>query len=170
MRWVRLLFEVVLIVALIVSVFAVQQGSTRGHSLFLPHFIFAATAASISVQGTWRLDDGDDAYLNQTTTIECERSTMRCIEASAVLLRDDLMQAVSINRLKVLRWDDDLIVTEGVGARCINATYEFRPAVKSVIGVQTRRDDTPCNTPDAKSVTRLHMIDGYEESWAKRLR
>jgi len=95
---------------------------------------------------------------------------MRCIEASAALLRDDLMQAVSINRLKVLRWDDDLIVTEGVGARCINATYEFRPTVKSVIGIQTRKDDAPCNTLDAKSVTRLHMIDGYEESWAKRLR
>ena len=61
MRWVRLLFEVLLIVALIVSVFAVQQGSTRGHSLFLPHFIFAAIAGSISVQGTWCLDDGDDA-------------------------------------------------------------------------------------------------------------
>jgi hypothetical protein len=168
MRRARLIIEGLLIVTLVITLSSLWLESTRDRAPFLPHFLFVSDKDSLAVQGTWRLDDGDDAYPSQTTTIECERSTMGCIEASAVLLRLDLMQAVSINRLKALRWDNDLIVTEGVGALCVDAVYEFRLRSKAVTGLQTRNNDPQCNVPGAKPETRLHMVDGYEESWAKR--
>jgi hypothetical protein len=146
-----------LIVALLVAVFSLRVQSTPEHSPFLPHFMFLHEKDWIAVQGTWRLDAGGDAYPSQTTMIECSYTTMQCIEASAVLL-----QAVSIIRLKILRWDNDLIVAEGTVAQCVDALYEFRPITNAVTGVQKRT----CSPGEV--LTKIHMVDGYEESWAKR--
>jgi hypothetical protein len=172
MRWGRLLFEGVMLFGLLLMGFALWVESTRDHSPFLPHFILVPDKDTISVQGTWRREDGDDAWPSQTTTIECERSTRRCIEASAVLAGKDLMMPVSINYLSILRWDDDLIVVQGVGAQCVEEVYEFHLRTKSVTGLQKRKRNDLCDAaPGAsasKEPTRLRMIDGYQASWTKR--
>jgi len=111
MRRGRLVFEGLLILALAFTLFAwrVEVLEVRDAAPFLPPMLFLSEKDWIQVQGTWRRDDGDDAYPIQTTTIECYRSTMQCVEASTVLLRGNVMQGISIDRFKVLRWDDDLI-------------------------------------------------------------
>jgi hypothetical protein len=159
--------------ALVFAVYALHVQSTRDHSAFLPHFIFTDDQNSIAVQGTWRLNDGDDAYPTQTTTIECSRLTMQGIEVSAVIARD-LMLPVSINELRVLRWDKDVVITEGAGGRCVNEVYEFHLTTKAVTGLQTRKNDEWCKTSPAAAVakqeSKMHMVDGYEDSWARRRR
>jgi hypothetical protein len=174
MHWGRLVLDRLLLGALVLAVRALNVQSTSDHSAFLPHFIFTGDQNWISVQGTWRLDDGDDAYPSQTTPIECSRPTVRCIEASAAITRSDLVLPVSIKQLRVLRWDKDVVITEGAGGRCVDAVYEFHLTTKAVTGLQTRKNDEWCQTSPAAAVakqeSKMHMVDGYEDSWARRRR
>src|SRR5262245_18201654 len=85
MRWARLLVECMLRGALLADVFLLYISATHVRVPILPHLVFILDKDSLVVQGTWRREDGDDAWPSQTTTIECERSTRRCREASAVL-------------------------------------------------------------------------------------
>lgn len=172
MRWGRLLFEGGLIVSLLFVGFLLWMEGRKVHAPFLPHFVFQHESDTVVVQGTWRREDGDDANPSQTTTIECERATRRCLEASAVILGNDVMAPVIINQLSVRRWDDASIVVEGAGARCVEEVYELHLASKAVTGLVTRRRDAFCDSAPgaelARAPVRMRMIDGYQASWAAR--
>src|SRR6476469_2386012 len=116
MRWGRLFFEGALIVGLSLTGFLLWFEGGKMHPPFLPHFSFEHDNNTASVVGTWRREDGADANPLQTTTIECDRAMRRCLEASAVILGNQLMVPVQINQLSIRRWDQDLVVVDGVGA------------------------------------------------------
>jgi hypothetical protein len=78
--------------------------------------------------------------------------------------------------LKVLRWDDDLIVVRGPGALCVDEIYNIQLKTQTVTGLTTQKS---AQAPEACSMTsrkpkRMRMIDGYEASrtargWPKRI-
>src|SRR4029079_16655297 len=141
MRWGRFLFEGALIVLLIPTGFLLLEEKRRTRAPFLPPFIFEHDNDTVVIHGTWRREDGDDANPTQTTTIECDRAKHRCLEASAVILSNEMMTPVQINRLPIRRWDQDLIRVEGVGARCVDEVYELHLSSKAVTGLITRKRD-----------------------------
>ena len=59
------------------------------------------------------------------------RAMRQCLEASAVILGNKLMAPVMISQLPVRRWDQDLIVVDGGGARCVDEVYAFHVSSKS---------------------------------------
>jgi hypothetical protein len=165
-------FRGALVVALLGMIWTASLEKNAIHAPFLPHFVFVEDKGSLTVQGTWRREDGDDANPTQTTTIECDRATRRCLEASAVILGKDVMAPVAINTLPILKWDETAVVVAGAGARCVDEVYELHLSTKAVTGLITRKHDEFCDsTPGAeisKRPTRIRMIDGYEASWAAR--
>ena len=170
MRLARLFLELLLVGALLLAVLLLYIDGTRGRLPILPHFVFEVSGGSLVVQGTWRREDGDDAWPTQTTTIECERSSRRCREASAVLADNEQLMPIVINDLSVVRWDEDLLVVQGPGAACISEIYSFRFSTKSVTGLVTRKDTEMCRTAPSASpggtAVRTVMVDGYKASMA----
>jgi len=172
MRWGRVVFEGLLIVALAVACFCLYVENTRIKSPFLPHLTFSHDNDSLSVTGTWRREDGDDAYPSQTTTIDCERATRRCTEASAVLARSDLLMPIVIHTFDITQWNDSVIIARGSTALCVDETYEFHLTTKAVTGLILRKRNDPCHSApgvaQSTNPVRMRMVDGYEEGWAAR--
>jgi hypothetical protein len=171
MRAGRLVFEGVLLIALFFAGFLLYLSATRVAAPYLPHFIFVHDGNILTVQGTWRREDGDDAWPSQTTTIECERAKLQCTEASAVLARGDRVDSlmpVVLNRFRATEWDGSVVVAQGSTALCIEETYQFYIATQSVTGLVSRKSTDTCNSvpgsAEAKGQVRLRMIDGYEAS------
>ena len=75
MGWWRVLFESVLVLALAFTGTLLYLESTRDLSPRLPIFVLSHDQDGLQASGTWRRDDGDDAWPSQTTSIECNRAT-----------------------------------------------------------------------------------------------
>lgn len=167
MRWSRGLFEAILVVALLVTGFLLYVEKTRVRSPFLPSFYFNhdEPAATFYVQGTWTLEEDQMAWPNQTTTIWCERISKRCSEVTAVLAgrshETTSLMAATLNELKILRWDSDLIVARGQTALCVDTTVNIHFQTRAVVGYVAPREG--CPNLQAK---RMRMIDGHKASMA----
>ena len=131
MRFGRIAFEVLLVIALAMACALLWLEGRKIRTPFLPHYVFSYDPPTgvLHVQGTWRLEDGDDAYPSQTTTLLCEKSKKSCSEASAILA-DNLMLPVGINSLPTTRWDDQFIVIRGPKAVCAEEFYTVEPLAK----------------------------------------
>jgi hypothetical protein len=144
------------------------------HAPFLPPFVLVHDHArgTLLVQGTWALEDDKNAWPTQTTTIECDRTTLQCLEATAIITgQDGQLFPLSINRLAVQRWDDELVAIKGTGAACVDEIYSIQLRTRMVTGLVTRKPVTGEN--DFCSLTssqpkRMRMIDGYEASRVAR--
>ena len=172
MRVGRLIFEGMLLAALSFTIFLLYLSGRQVRSPFLPHFIFVHDGNTLTVQGTWRREDGDDAWPSQTTTIECDRAARQCTEASAVLAGGELLMPVVLHSFSVTEWSESVVVARGSTALCIEETYQFHLATQSVTGLVSRKRTDVCNSvpgsAEAKSQVRLRMIDGYEASRKER--
>jgi hypothetical protein len=163
----RTAVEIVMLVSLLICASLLWLEKNEVRSPFLPHYIFSHNALSgnLFVQGTWRREDGDDAYPTQTTTLECERTTKQCLEASAVIAKN-LMLPVSINTLKISRWDDQFVVVNGPGALCVDETYTIDLRLEAVAGLlKSKAGCSETNETNEKPM-RMRMVDGYKESQA----
>jgi hypothetical protein len=58
MRWGRVVFEAVLVLSFAITGFLLYIEHTRVRSPFLPRFFFAHDKDTLTVQGTWRREDG----------------------------------------------------------------------------------------------------------------
>jgi hypothetical protein len=172
MRVGRLVFEAVLLIALFVTSLLLYVHSTSVRSPFLPHYHFAHDGNTLRVQGTWRREDGGDAWPSQTTTVECERATRQCTEASAVLADGEQLMPVLLHIFQIIEWSESVVVARGSTGLCIEETYQFHLATQSVTGLVSRRRTDVCNSApgsaEAKSTVRLRMIDGFEASRKER--
>jgi hypothetical protein len=168
MRLGRLIFEAVLLLGFLVASLLLYIEWTRDRSPFLPHFVFIHDKGSLVVQGTWRREDGDDAWPSQTTTVECERTSRQCTEASAVLASEDYLMPVKLSTFQISEWNDSVVIARGSTAQCIEETYEFHLATKSVTGLVSRKRTQLCDgmpgAAEARSPVRLRMVDGYRAS------
>jgi hypothetical protein len=168
MRWARSSVEISLVLALAFTGFLLWVEKTKVRSPFLPPYVFTHDEAAgfLSMQGTLTLEGEDMAWPSQTTTIECGRTTNRCIEASAVLAGNEQLMPVVIHELTVLRWDSELVVVRGPNALCSDQVYTIHLLTQTVTALTTPKSSNvgaacalSSNTPK-----RVRMIDGYEAS------
>jgi hypothetical protein len=168
MRWGRTLFEISLVLVLAFTGLLLWVEKTKVRSPYLPPYIFThdEKAGVLRIQGTLTLEGEDLAWPSQTTTIECERSTKRCIEASAVLAGNEQLMPVMIHELDVLRWDNAFVVLQGPTALFADQVYNIHLQTQTVTGLTTPKRS---NVADACGLAsnkpkRMRMIDGYEAS------
>jgi hypothetical protein len=143
------------------EIFAQRQFS--GRSVILPHASFNHDRGigKIELRGTWQRDDSKDALPNQTTTIECWRSENFCIEVTAALADTGFMP-LDINRMKVVSWNEQVVVVCGSTGLATSERYVIDvklEAVSGVVGPKSEGDICP-KTINAT----LKMIDGHIRS------
>jgi hypothetical protein len=164
----RFILELAMLVGLVCMGLLLWIAHTQVHAPFLPPYIFSQEQGSLRVEGSWA-KEGDNAWPRETTTIECQAALHQCIEASAVfaVFPDNyLLFPVSINHLAIMRWDDDLVIVRGPGARCWDEVYEMHIKTQTVTGLQTKKAECSPDEPPA----RTRMIDGYKATQAARRR
>ena len=159
MSKVRIALELMGVLAL--AMLGVSYFSVRHKTIILPHYVFLHNQekGSLFLQGTWLVEDDQMGLPNQTSSIDCSRSTRMCTEASAVLDKDQLMP-VGINRLYVRRWDSDIIIVDGSTSACTLETYQISISNKIVTGVVSGKEGCLVD-PKPK---RMRLIDGRKRS------
>lgn len=159
MRWIRLIAEVVGLVAIVVLALIVLQPRYRS----APQFSMAVTADYLLVQGTWRIEDDKPAWPFQTTTIQCSRTMRVCQEATAVVSTgdgSDHMLPVSINSFTIEQWDASAVVARGSTGMCVSEVYELNLRTKVVTALVTRKAAAGCDVLAPTREKRMRMADG----------
>lgn len=114
----------------------------RSIPVILPHYAFyiidsPEKASVVQAMGTWYVTEGPAAAENlQTTTIECRKSRLECVESTAAV-------AVKENRLldstpavfEVERWTDAEIVTKPEKGKCTTRLVSIDLANRLAISV-----------------------------------
>lgn len=115
----------------------------RSAPVILPHFAFYIVnepekAGVVQAFGTWYVADGPTpAEVLQTTSIECRKARLQCVESTAVVSVSENRLLDSISTVfEVERWTDDEIVTKPDRGRCTTRIVSMdlaRRLVSSVI-------------------------------------
>jgi hypothetical protein len=127
-------------------------------------FSISAGKAFFLAQGTWRREDQDNAFAIQTTSLECDRATKKCHEATAIVT-DVSVLPININTLEVIKWDDDFIVIRGPSSLCTEEIYTADIRAEFLAGVVTPKSG--CQSSNQKPF-RIRLVDGYQASKALR--
>jgi hypothetical protein len=97
----------------------------RSAPVVLPHYAFniinnAEKADVVQAFGTWYVADGPTpADILQTTSIECTKARLQCVESTAVVSVSEKGLLDSISTVfEVERWTDDEIITRPEKGRC----------------------------------------------------
>ena len=131
----------------------------------LPNYEFESSGAdqgvTVTTRGTW-ISAGGIPEPVQTTTIECKKATMRCVQSAASIMFIDgkgLMEATQ-TEFEVERWNDKEITTKQAGDSCIGRTLTldlFEKRARS--RVSARRESSRC--PEVRDRT-LELVAGYK--------
>ncbi len=97
----------------------------RNIPVILPHYAFyiidnPEKASVVQAMGTWYVTDGPAAVDNlQTTSIECRKSRLECVESTAaVALKENRLLDSIPTVFEVERWTDEEIVTKPENGKC----------------------------------------------------
>lgn len=154
----------VLILAVIAFMTYRELESLRKLPVALPNYEFETTGKPpdhVQTRGTWIAEKGPPEQL-QTTTIDCRKAGMQCVESSAVIQfvgGHGLMEAATTT-FEIENWDDKTITTKPVAGRC----NERRLAIdllekRATAKISASRDDGKC-TAAAEKV--LELVAGYK--------
>lgn len=121
-------FAYVAVVA-VLAVFALltyqELQRQRSAPVILPHYAFYIVndpekASVVQALGTWYVADGPTPTETlQTTTIECRKTRLQCVESTVVVSVNERGFLDSISTVfEVERWTDDEIVTKPEKGRC----------------------------------------------------
>jgi hypothetical protein len=131
----------------------------------LPSYQFEVTgdsdpARAVSTRGTWITDRGTPEEL-RTTTIECRKARMECIESDAkvVFVSGHGLLESSQTPYEVALWTEDSIVTKPAQGRCATRQLLLDLRLKKAmtrVGASEEKGlcrDTPART--------LELVTGY---------
>jgi len=97
----------------------------RSIPVILPHYAFyiidnPEKASVVQAMGTWYVTDGPAAADNlQTTTIECRKARLECVESTAaVALNENRLLDSTPAVFEVARWTDEEVVTTPENGKC----------------------------------------------------
>jgi hypothetical protein len=115
----------------------------------------------VVTRGTWISASGIPEKL-QTTTIECRKGTMRCMQSAAVIVFIEgrgLMESTQ-TEFEVERWNDKEIVTKATGDSCSARTLMLDLVEKRARSrVTMKRELSRC--PEGNDRT-LDLVAGYK--------
>lgn len=123
----------------VVAVLAIFANQTYGElqrqrsaPVILPHYAFDIVdnpekASVVRALGTWSVVDGPaPKEILQTTTIECKKAHMQCVESTAVVsISEKGFLDVIPTVFEVERWTDGEIVTKPAKGRCTTRTVRI---------------------------------------------
>ena len=138
--------------------------SLRKLPVALPSYEFEATGSPpdhVQTRGTWIPEKGPPEAL-ATTSIECRKAGMQCIESSAVIQfvgGHGLMEA-SHTSYEIEGWDDKAITTKPVAGRCNERRLTLHLLEKRATAkVSASRDEGKCTAAPERA---LELVAGYK--------
>ena len=149
----------------VLAVFALltylELSSLRKAPVVLPNYQFEVLGnGSIATRGTWVSDKGPPEPL-VTTTIECHKARMECIESAAMVVfvsGKGLLESQH-TLFPVERWTEAEVVTRPVQGRCF--------ARKLVFDLKEKRANSQASASEEKGLCRevpartLELVTGY---------
>lgn len=132
----------------------------------LPNYQFEILASGdkiegVQTRGTWIAQSGPSEPL-QTTTIECRKSSMQCVESSAVIVfvGDKGILESTQAAFDVERWNDREVVTKAVSGPCADRTLLLNLVDKlAVLRISAIREKGRCMEAAART---LELVAGYK--------
>jgi hypothetical protein len=129
----RYAYAAVLVVLAVFALLTYQDlQKQRSAPVTLPHYAFYVvdnpeSGSVVKVYGTWYVADGPTpAGILQTTSIECRKLRLQCVESTAVVSVSERGFLDTIPTVfEVERWTDDEIVTKPALGRCTTRTIRM---------------------------------------------
>ena len=118
-------------------------------------------AERVQTRGTWIAQQGPPEPL-QTTTIECRKPPMQCVESTAIVIfvADRGVMESAQTTFEVESWDDKSIVTRPVRGACTERKLTLDLAEKRALArVSASRDEGKCVAAPEKA---LELVAGYK--------
>ena len=117
----------------------------------------------VRAQGSWKRIDGGGALVPGTVTIECQRETGRCLEAS-VMVSEQYVYAPEIDWFDA-RFSPDAVSYENDRPDCARYSVRLDLKMQKVFAVRDRKEN-PSNPNCANLERRIEMQlgDGFESS------
>jgi hypothetical protein len=139
--------------------------SLRKTPVMLPNYEFEVTgppeAQVVQTRGTWIPAERVPEPL-QTTTIECKKASMRCVESAAQVVFVDgrgVLEATQ-TEFEVDRWTDKEVVTKVLEGRCGTRVLSFDLAQKRAKSkVSASIPKSTCREAPERS---LDLVAGYK--------
>ena len=154
----------VLVLGVIAFITYRELEAMRKLPVALPSYEFEATGTPpdhVQTRGTWIAEKGPPEQL-QTTTIECRKAAMQCIESSAVIQfmgGHGLMEATQTT-FAIESWDDKAIASKSVAGRCNERRLSMDLLEKrATLKISASRDEGKCAAAPEKI---LELVAGYK--------
>ena len=150
----------------VLSIFALmtylELSSLRKAPVVLPNYQFELLGnGSIATRGTWVSDKGPPEPL-VTTTIECHKARMECIESAAMVVfvsGKGLLESQH-TVFPVDRWTETDVVTKAVAGRCFERKLLFDLKEKRASSQATASEEKGlCKDIPART---LELVTGYK--------
>ena len=156
--------EAVVLIALVgwASLTYRELSALRRHPVALPTYDFEASGSGdvVKAHGTWTSDGGIPGSLG-TTSIECVKSAMRCVESTAevVFLSGRGLLESRMAQFEVATWTDHEIVAKPYELRCTTRTLVLDLARKRAHSSSTPNPNVSfCESQPARS---YDLVAGY---------
>lgn len=143
-----------------------ELSALRKYPVNLPSYQFEISGDSeparmVSTRGTWISERGTPEQL-LTTTIECRKARMECIESAArvVFVSGQGLLEANQTGFEVARWNDAEIVTKPAQGQC--ATRQL------ILDLKEKRARSKVGASEEKGVCRelpartLELVNGYK--------
>ena len=156
---------VVLVLATILAYTYRELHLLRKMPVALPNYEFETQgppghAERVQTRGTWIAQRGPPEPL-QTTTIECRKPAMQCVESTALLIfiADKSVMESSQTTFEVESWDDKSIATKPVRGKCTERRLTIDLVEKrAILRVSASHDEGKCVAAAEKT---LELVAGY---------
>lgn len=160
-NWWKAAFFVVLIAFELTRELAVLAGAEGARPNTHAHLF--SYGGYVSAQGSWKRIDGGGALVPGTVTIECQRETGRCLEAS-VMVSEQYVYAPEIDWFDA-RFSPDAVSYENDLPDCARYSVRLDLKMQKVFAVRDRKEN-PSNPNCANLERRIEMQlgDGFESS------
>lgn len=139
-----------------------ELSALRKHPVALPTYDFevSGTGDVVKMHGTWTSEGGIPGSLG-TTSIECVKSAMRCVESTAevIFLSGRGLLESRMAQFDVATWTDDEIVARPYELRCRTRTLVLDLAKKRAHSRSSPNPDVSfCEAQPARS---YELVAGY---------
>jgi len=123
----------------------------------------------ISAEGTWKFQNGDQAFPLQTSKITCVKQTRNCqiVTANVSILNnsdDNGHLNIDVTDWAITRWTDTEVVAENDNPVCVSYTMTINFQKKEAFQFRRGKGGEQCKD-FAEKPQILVLVDGFNVSW-----